>query len=195
MTGGSSEQPPPLDASAAAKDSAESNRPAPRPRVNPDLLAELIRRGVGERGARKLLVKLPPERPVKDLLEWGDQEIARQPGKITNPAGFYIRLLEEHSAPPPTFEPSPARKARQEAEIERQRKLADEREASLRQEQAAHEQAETQLTALPPEHYQALFEQAKTELFERYPFMAQQPDGSAIHEGAIRARMKQRLCR
>ena len=185
ITGEGCEPAPLLEAPAAAEDLAESSRP--------DQLAELIRRGVGERGARKLLAKLPPERPVKDLIEWGDQEIARQPGKITNPAGFYIRLLEEHSAPPPTFESSQAKKARQELEIERQRKLADEREAALWQEQAGHEQTEAQLAALPPEQYQALFEQAKTELFEQYPFMAKQPDGSAIHEGAIRARMKQRL--
>lgn len=73
-----------------------------RPEVDVKLLSELTSRGVGETAARKLLAKFS-SKPILDLLQWGDSEIANQPGKINNPPGFYIHLLEEFAAPPPSF--------------------------------------------------------------------------------------------
>ena len=161
--------------------------------IEPTLLAELAKRGIGEGGARKLLSKLPPDRPVLDLLEWGDAEVSRQPGKITNPAGFYIRLLEEHSAPPPTFETSTARSARQRAEFAKREAIQQQRQAAQEAEDAARRQADEQLAALPPEAHQALLDLAKAEIFQEHPFIAKQKDASAIHDGAIRARMRNHL--
>jgi hypothetical protein len=164
-----------------------------QPEVNPELLVELTKRGIGEGGARRLLDKLPIDRPVLDLLEWGDREIANQPaGKIRNPAGFYIRLLEEYSAPPPTFESSSQKKARQEAELARQRAIKEQEDARFQQEQDLRARAEARLQALTREQYQALYAKVKDELFKQYPFMAQHPD-SAIHDGAIRAGMMKEL--
>jgi len=163
-----------------------------RPEVDFTLMAELTKRGVGESGARKLLTKLPSDRPIIDLLEWGDEEIARQPGKIRNAAGFYIRLLEEHSAPPPTFESSRQRKARQEAEFAQQRVLQEQEEVRFRQEQAQRALAEARLNALNREQYEALHAKAKSELVAQHPWMAQYPD-TAIHDGAIRAIMLREL--
>jgi hypothetical protein len=157
--------------------------------VDSTLLAELAKRGVGESGARKILSKFPADHPVLDLLEWGDSEISRQPSKIQNPAGFYIHLLEEHSAPPPTFETSGQRKARREAFLAQQRAHQQQEAAHERAEQEIKAKAETRLTALTADQHRQLEAKVKAELFSQFSFMGQQRDASKIHEGAIRARM------
>jgi len=161
--------------------------------VNESLVQELTRRGVGVGGARKLLNELPPARPVLDLLEWGDQEIARQRGKITNPAGFYIRLLKEHSTPPPTFETSRQKELRQEAENQQQQAIQQHREEVQRQEDASRQALEAQISALTPHARQALIDQATAEFYAQYPHLlsiAKVKTDGAIHDGAIRARMR-----
>jgi len=77
-------------------------------------LAHLVRRGIGEGKARKLLAGADPEL-VLDQLEWGDHLIAAKPGQFKNPAGFYIHLVSEKIPPPGEFETSRQRKAREEA--------------------------------------------------------------------------------
>jgi hypothetical protein len=158
-----------------------------------ELLAELTRRGIGESGARKLLARLPADRPVQALLEWGDQEISRQPGKIENPAGFYIRLLEEHSAPPPTIETSGQRKASQEAANAQQRYLEEQRRTIIQAEEAERRKLTAQIAALPVRARQELFDQAKAELIAQYPQMAhffQTHPETTIHDGAVQMRMR-----
>ena len=101
----------------------ESDQPEPikahRPRqthlrlqleVDADQLAALTSRGVSEAAARKLLADLPAGWPTIETLEWGDQQVAVQRGKITNPPGFYISLLRDRLTPPSTFESSAVRK-------------------------------------------------------------------------------------
>src|ERR1022692_253443 len=78
------------------------------------LVAELGKRGVGEIDARQLLASLPPGRPLLDQLEWGDIQIEQSRGKITNPPGFYISLLQRNVPLPSTFESSATRIARQQ---------------------------------------------------------------------------------
>ena len=161
-----------------------------RPEIDSGLLAELTNRGVGESGAKKLLAKLPADRPVRDLLEWGDQEIARQPGKISNPAGFYIRLLEEHSAPPPTFEPSRVQKARVEAESARARAIVDQQQAQLAAEEAETADLNAQIENLPQKARLALLSQAKADLLSRQPKMADYLKTHPEADSAIRARAR-----
>jgi hypothetical protein len=154
------------------------------------LVSELGKRGVGEIDARQLLASLPPAQPVLDQLEWGDVQIEQARGKITNPPGFYISLLQRNIPLPATFESSSAREARQKAEFKQQQALQQQTETAQAAEDAARRQADEQLAALAPEAHQALLEQAKAEIFKQHPFMAQQKNASAIHEGAIRARMR-----
>jgi len=160
------------------------------PAVDQAQLEALTSRGVTEAQARKILTGLPADFPVLDTLEWGNHQISLQPKKFTNPPGFYISLLQGRITPPATFETSTAKAARQKAESAQADAILRDRQAAQEAEDAARRQADEQLAALTPEAHQALLEQAKAEIFKQHPFMAKQKDASAIHEGAIRARMR-----
>ena len=69
-----------------------------------------------EKKAREVLSGLPTDFPIVDTLEWVDQLIAAEPHKFTNPAGFYVYNLQGRATPPPSFESSRQRKAREEAQ-------------------------------------------------------------------------------
>lgn len=189
-----------LDAAAQSGAGERSKSHAPRqkrlalqPEVDSDELAALMGRGVNETTARKLLADLPDDFPTLDTLEWGDQQIATSGGKITNPPGFYISLLKARTTPPPTFEPSRVRKARQGAILSEQQ-AAQEAEEKRQAEDRLLDIQLDELRAKDPAQYSKLYEQVRTSLFAEFPKMAAMartnPD-SAIHEGAIRARMKQ----
>jgi hypothetical protein len=78
------------------------------------VLAELMRRGIGEGKARELLTGADPK-IIFDQLEWGDHQIRAADGGIRNPPGFYIHLIEQKITPPEDFETSRRRQARQAA--------------------------------------------------------------------------------
>jgi hypothetical protein len=172
---------------------AKKRRPKPAVSVNPALLAELTARGIGESGAKKLLATLPAGRPIRELLEWGDAEIARQSGKIANPAGFYIRLLEEHSAPPPTFASSSTQKARHDAFLEQQKAV------QIATDRAEHEEArkrrlgETRLQNLNPEQFRLLKEQIERQLAMENPSLTSDGVGGKVRDRIIRNRMVRHL--
>jgi hypothetical protein len=167
--------------------------PSASPVIDYRLVAELGKRGVGEIDARQLLASLPPGQPIQDQLEWGDIQVEQAKGKITNPPGFYISLLQRNIPLPSTFESSATRNARQQAEFSQTEALQKQRQAAQEAEDATRRQADERMAALPPEAHQALLDQARTEIFREHPFMAKQKDASAIHEGAIRARMRNLL--
>lgn len=157
--------------------------------VDAQLLSELTNRGIGEGTARRLLSELPVERPVRDLLEWGDQEIARKPGGIRNPPGFYIRLLEEHSAPPPTFESSTAQRARQEASLAHKREMEQARAGTEAEEASKRQRAERRLAALSPDHHGALMERFKAEVLSEEPFAGEDKLSTKVCEAIARNRL------
>jgi hypothetical protein len=66
--------------------------------VDSRLVAELTSRGVSEKQARQVLAVLTPNQPVLDQLEWGDSQVEQTPGKIRNPAGFYVSLIRDNVA-------------------------------------------------------------------------------------------------
>ena len=70
-----------------------------------------------------------------------------------------------------------------EVEVARQRQESQQQEIKARSQELAR--GESRLAALTPEEYQARFEQARNELYRRHPFMANQREGSKLHEGAI----------
>jgi hypothetical protein len=100
----------------------ESRRPRSQnlgpavPAFDPQLVTEFSRRGITEKKARALLANLKPGQDALAQLELGDQHISKAPGKFTNPAGFYIHLVEENTPLPPGFETSARRNAREEKE-------------------------------------------------------------------------------
>ena len=171
--------------------------PAPEPQpaviIDYQVIAELARRGVGETDARQLLTGLPPGQPVLDQLEWGDTQIEQARGKITNPPGFYISLLQRNVLVPATFESSRARIARQAAESAQAEALQRQRQAALEAEEAARQNLDSQIDAMPVGDRQQLYTEAVTELYRQYPHLAaiaKACPGSAIHDGAIQSRMR-----
>src|SRR6476646_7122036 len=78
----------------------------------PSTLKELMKRGLSEGHARRLLQSLPEGQCVLDQLEYGDWVIAKSRKAIVNPPGFYIYLLRENVMPPNTFESSSKRLAK-----------------------------------------------------------------------------------
>jgi len=136
------------------------------------IIAELAKRGVGETDARQLLAALPPGQPILDQLEYGDHLIAQKKGKITNPPGFYISLLQRNVPIPPSFETSQARKARQEAEFAKRQAFQNEQAAALAAEEAEEVRLTAQFEQLPEPDRLALLLQVKAEQLKKYPNMA-----------------------
>lgn len=162
--------------------------------VDETLVAELMKRGIGEGDARKLLVKLPQGQPVMDQLEYADVVIHQSRGKIQNPPGFYISRLQDNSPNPTWFETSAARNARQDVEAALAQAAAEQHLAQLQAEEDERVRANAQIDALPEERRQTLFNQAKAQLLVSYPGMAvflATPD--AINDGAVRGKMRQLL--
>jgi hypothetical protein len=81
------------------------------------LLEEMTKRGITEKPARKLLQNLADNQAVIDQLEWGDFLISQQPRQFKNPSGFYVYLIRENVIPPPSFEPSRLRHAREQQQL------------------------------------------------------------------------------
>ncbi len=173
---------------------------APEPRqaaaVDETLVAELVKRGVGEGDARKLLAKLAPGQPVMDQIEYADTVIYQSRGKIQNPLGFYISRLQDNSPNPSWFETAATRKVRQEAEAALAQAVAEQHLAQLLAEENERNRIDAQIDALPEAARQALFERAKTQLLASHPgmsvFLKAHPD-DAIRDGAVRSKMRQIL--
>ena len=86
------------------------------PRIDRELLFQLMKRGVTEKGAINLLKSLPPDQAVMDQLEWGDYLLASSAkGRFFNPAGLYIHLVKENAILPDSFETSRKRRLREAA--------------------------------------------------------------------------------
>jgi hypothetical protein len=83
---------------------APVSEPQPPVIIEYNVVSELEKRGVGGADARKLLASLQPGQPVLDQLEYGDLQIEQAKGKITNPPGFYISLLQRNIPIPSTFD-------------------------------------------------------------------------------------------
>jgi hypothetical protein len=78
----------------------------------------LVNRGVLESQAKKLLCSLPTEQPVQDQLEYIDSIIKRGRGRIENPPGFYVSMLQSNIPVPDGFETSARQRAREIREHE-----------------------------------------------------------------------------
>ena len=96
------------------------------------LVAEFARRGISESKAHELLANLKPAQDVAAQLELIDEMIQNSRIPITNPAGFYVRLIERNIELPDGFETSAQRKTREEAERkERERREREDARQAL----------------------------------------------------------------
>jgi hypothetical protein len=174
--------------------------PVPEPEQTPppviidyNVVAELEKRGVGESDARKLLAALKPGQPILDQLEYGDLQIEQSRGKITNPPGFYISLLQRNVPIPATFETSKARIARERAEKEQQQAFADRQAAALAAEEAETRNLNAQIENLGSETRLALLTQAKADLLKLQPHIAHYLKTHPEADSAVRAKARTML--
>jgi hypothetical protein len=97
------------------------------PEADPELVDELVKRGVSPARSKKILADLKADDELLDLLEWGDYLVGTANGNIRNPAGFYIYLIQDWVLPPGNFETTRLRKlreaAQQKADEDRGRKM------------------------------------------------------------------------
>jgi hypothetical protein len=177
-------------------DPATGSQPAP---IDDRVIAELAKRGVGESDARQLLSDLPAEQSVFDQLEWGDFQIAQAKGKISNPPGFYISLLQRNVPVPANFETSRARKARQEGESAQRQALRQEREAAAAAEEAETAELDAKLQSLPEASRLAMLSQARAALLADHPrpefmknYLKTHPDAEA-RDGIVWVRARRML--
>jgi hypothetical protein len=84
-----------------------------------ELVQALVEREVAEKAARRLLFGVPDDIDVFEQIEWVDSIVARDRGKLKNPAGMYVSFIREGITPPPSFVSSRRRKELQAAEVER----------------------------------------------------------------------------
>lgn len=183
-------------AAEPSEPSAAPEQAKKRAAIDETLLAELVKRGIGEGDARKLLSKLAPGQPVIDQLEYADAVIYQSRGKIQNPQGFYISRLQDNAPNPSWFETSAARKLREEAEEALALAMAEQRLEQIHAEENERNRMDAQIDALPEDARRDLFEQAKAQLLASYPGMAvffEAHPEDAIRDGAVRGRMRQIL--
>jgi len=99
--------------------------PPPPPPIDEALLAELVKRGIGEMESRKLLARLAPGQPVLEQLEYADAVLRHPKNAIRNPQGFYIARLQDNFPVPEYFETSARRKLREEDEQRRREEFME----------------------------------------------------------------------
>ena len=167
--------------------------------IHYQVIAELTKRGVGQQKARDIIATVPADFPILDVLEWGDLQIAQAQGarnEIKNPPGFYIHLLEQRITPPPTFESSRARVARQGAEFAQVEAIRQAQTNQLAAEEAASAALNTQIDSLAPGDHLALLAQAKADLLARHPrpdqleyYFQTHPEAES-QDGSLRARAR-----
>jgi hypothetical protein len=136
--------------------------------LDPQLVAEFTRRGVTEKKAREILSHLKPGQDALAQLELGDQHIAKDPGKYTNPAGFYIHLVQENTPLPEGFETAARRKAREEAERRREDERRDQVELETEYQWYRDEEIDRFMAALDPEELAAIQKIKWQEMRETY---------------------------
>ncbi len=156
--------------------------PVPCEEASTELLDELLKRGVDETEARKLLRELPADQPVLDQLDYLDDQISRANGKFRNPAGFIVVRVRAGFALPHNFETRRERAinaARRRAEGQAEmRQIELERDYQKYRELSIINYIEEKLTE--PERAQVL-EKARGELAKDYPYILKWKDEQLNH--------------
>jgi hypothetical protein len=91
------------------------------------ILAEIVKRGIREPDARRLLLDVPKEQPVQDQIEWFDELLRRMRSSIQNPPGFLFTMVRDGWPVPADFVSS--RKLALQRQVQERRAMADDPEA------------------------------------------------------------------
>jgi hypothetical protein len=135
------------------------------PKLNRELLHQLMKRGISEKASVSLLKTLKPDQQVMDQLEWGDHLVFHSPNKhkFYNPAGLYIHLIKENATPPESFETSRKRSLKEAARQAREKEQQELAALQLAYMQYREQQLDHFVEANPDE-YSTLVEAKKRKL-------------------------------
>jgi hypothetical protein len=148
---------------AGIRERSVKHKPLPQS-FDAQLVSEFTRRGITEKKTRDLLAHLKPGQDAVAQLELGDQHIEKNPGKYTNPAGFYIHLVEENTPIPNGFETNAQRKAREEEERRRDEERRAQRELETEYEWYRDNEIERFIGSLDPAEVAAVREVKRQEM-------------------------------
>jgi hypothetical protein len=140
---------------------------------DPHVIGELTGRGITEKKAHDLLANLKPGQDVLGQLELGDRHITKNPGKITNPAGFYIHLIEQNTPLPEGFETNARRKAREDEEVRREEQRREQAELETEYQWYCDEEVTRYIDALDPAEFAAVREAKVQEMRGKYTRLSQ----------------------
>jgi len=172
---------------------AKPTEPTPQPPVviDPNLVAEFVKRGISADDARKHIAAAGrPGLEILDQLEYGDIVVSAPRSNIKNIPGFYVSLVQKNVSLPPGFISSRKAKEILEEHQRREEAFRAEREARERAEEAERQRIELYIAALPEYDRRALFDEVLAELFQRFPHLREMKNAVALHEEPIRAGMR-----
>ncbi len=107
-------------------------------------------------------------------MEYFDSVVASSPkGRLRNPAGFLVSMIEDDLQIPPSFETSKQRAARIAAQEESNKRTVEENDREYRYAMYVRDAVEHFIqTQLSQEEYQELLEQSRGAFFRKLPHMA-----------------------
>jgi len=162
------------------------------PEADPELAAELFKRGISGKQAAALLLEVRPGQHAMEQLEYADFRIASEPvGTFRNPPGFYISVIRDNVPVPENFESSRKRREREE----RENKIAAEHGAgeqnALRLEAAFAEYRRAEIETyiarhLTPGEHAAMIEDHKRSYVAQFRNAAHWP-AETLHSIAVNA--------
>jgi hypothetical protein len=83
-------------------------------------VAELVKRGIRDSDARRLVLDIPNEQHVADQIEWFDELLRRMRSSIQNPAGFLFVMIRDGWPVPADFVTARKREAQRQLQENRQ---------------------------------------------------------------------------
>lgn len=137
--------------------------------VNSAVLTELTRRGVAEKKAHELLVKLKPGQEPMDQIEYVDWLITKaKNGKFENPPGMYVLYVRDNILPPENFMSRRKLRLQEEAQQAQDAQRARQAQLEIAYEDYRYAAVERYIASLPPAEYQQLVAAARRELKPKY---------------------------
>jgi hypothetical protein len=139
----------------------ESQGHAATAAIDPNLLADMTRRGITEKKATELLANLKPQQEVMDQLEYVDALVARDTrGKVENPPGLYVFYIRDNILPPADFLTTRKRRFQEQAQQAKHAERANIAQLRIDYETYCTEETKRHIReVLPADEYQQMFQQ------------------------------------
>jgi len=161
------------------------------------LVPDLVRRGITENQARKLLLVTDDLGRVTDQLEWGDHLIKEgSAGRFYNPAGFFVYLIRERIFPPSSFETSRLKRLRKEAadtSVQDHNRVA---ELELAYEEYVSFEVDRYINSEGADQYKCLMEAKRQEIVAKHSKLASRWDEmtlASVAESAARRQISEEI--